>query len=95
MDYDKRLENLEKTVEQDQKYNRDAHSKIYDRLGNLETMSAVTDANYGSIMQQLGRLEVKVEDLVSRPIKRYESLAVTILGGVAMIILGAVLGKII
>lgn len=81
-----RISALEKADEQ----HRNTHKEIFGRVNKLETENAVQNAQYSAIIDKLDslsakhdKLNAKLEDLESKPAKRWESLIAAIAAALA------------
>ncbi len=67
--------------------------KLEDRVRALETRDAVTQTQYANIVTLLAKLEIAIEELKSKPGKRWESVAEKVLMLILAGIVGAVMAQ--
>lgn len=97
-----RISKLEKQVEELSKNNKEAHTKIYDRLDNLNVEHARSDENQKHVMAKLDTMDAKIEktntkldEIMSQPIKRYDNVVTVIITVVVTALLTFVIGQIL
>lgn len=80
-----RITALENTAKQ----NHETHGEIFARVESVEKGHAVLDTSLQNIWTVLKEIQADVREMKSRPIKRYDMIANTILQWAILAILGA------
>ena len=88
------LTRLEQQVKDLQKQNGADHKEIRDRLTILEKEEAVQAVQYRTILDKLDGLTEKVENLESKPGKRWESIVEKAIWAVAAAVIAFLLARI-
>ena len=88
------LTRLEQQVKDLQKQNGADHKEIRDRLTSLEKEEAVQAVQYRTILDKLDGLTEKVENLESKPGKRWESIVEKAIWAVAAAVIAFLLARI-
>lgn len=70
-----RIERLEKRADD----NENTHSKLYDRLRLLDTVSARTDEKLAGIVSTLDRVEKMISEQSEKPAKRWDVVITAII----------------
>ncbi|MCI8346250.1 MAG: hypothetical protein HFJ42_10050 [Clostridia bacterium] len=88
------LTRLEQQLKDLQKQNGADHKEIRDRLTILEKEEAVQAVQYRTILDKLDGLTEKVENLESKPGKRWESIVEKAIWAVAAAVIAFLLARI-
>ena len=88
------LTRLEQQLKDLQKQNGADHKEIRDRLTSLEKEEAVQAVQYRTILDKLDGLTEKVENLESKPGKRWESIVEKAIWAVAAAVIAFLLARI-
>lgn len=73
---------LEKQLVEHREHSRKDHAEMFDRIRMLEIAQAETKTQYGQIMESLGALRADINELKSKPTKRWDAVVDKVLLGV-------------
>lgn len=73
---------LEKQLAEYREHSRKDHVEMFDRIRMLEISQAETKTQYGQIMESLGAVRADINDLKSKPAKRWDTIVDKVLIGV-------------
>lgn len=73
---------LKKQLAEHRENSRKDHADMFDRIRMLEISQAETKTQYGQIMESLGALRADINELKSKPSKRWDAVVDKILLGV-------------
>lgn len=88
---DCKLEDRVRALEEDSRRNQETHKEFFARFERVGENYARIDAQYANIMSTLARLDTAVEELKSKPGKRWESIVAAVIAGVASFVVAWVL----
>jgi len=88
------LTRLEQRVEEMQSKSSDSHREIFQRLNALERSDAVQAEQYRTILDKLGALTGKVDDLEAKPARRWENLVEKAVWAVCAAVIAFLLGRV-
>ncbi len=88
------LQRLEQQVEEFQAQNSSTHREMFQRLNALEKSDAVQEAQYKTILDKLDTLTAKVEELESKPAKRWESMVEKAIWAVCAAVIAFLLARV-
>lgn len=71
-----------KALEEDSARNQATHKEFFGRFEKMATEYARIDAQYATILTTLAKLETAIEDLKSRPARRWDAVIGAIITGV-------------
>lgn len=74
---------LELDVAELRHQNSSSHERLYNRLNEVEKAQGIQETQYSNILEKLTALAAAVEELKSKPAKRWESLVGYALSAVA------------
>lgn len=77
---------LEKQLAEHRENSRKDHADMFDRIRMLEIAQAETKTQYGQIMESLGALRADINELKSKPAKRWDAVIDKVLLGVIGVI---------
>jgi hypothetical protein len=66
-------------LEKDSERNSKQHKEYYDLFKSAEVKQAVTDTTYSQILEKLAALSTKVDELLNKPSKRWETVIASII----------------
>lgn len=85
---------LEKDMNELHKQNSATHERIYERLNELEKQEGIQNVQYENILEKLDQLSGDVNELKTKPAKRWESILEKVIGLFAAGLVGYVLAQI-
>ena len=77
-----KAELIEKQLSEHKENSRKDHAEMFNRIRMLEIAHAETKTQYGQIMESLGALRADINDLKSKPSKRWDTIVDKVLIGV-------------
>lgn len=88
-----RTREVERNVVELRKQNSATHERIYERLNELEKQEGIQNVQYENILEKLDQLSGDVNELKTKPAKRWESILEKVIGLFAAGLVGYVLLK--
>lgn len=80
-----------RTLEEDSKRNQATHKEFFERFEKLGEQHARIDAQYATIMATLVKLETAIEEIKSKPARRWDGIVEKVILGIVAALLGYVL----
>lgn len=84
---------IEQDVSELRRQNSGNHERIFERLGDLEKQEGIQVVQYEHILEKLDKLVLDVNDLKSKPAKRWEGVTEKIIGILVAAIVGFMLAQ--
>lgn len=75
-----RTREVERNVVELRKQNSATHERIYERLNELEKQEGIQNVQYENILEKLDQLSGDVNELKTKPAKRWESILEKVIG---------------
>lgn len=88
------LEYRVKALEEDSRRNQETHREFFSRFEQIGKESARVDAQYANILSTLAKLEATIEELKTKPGKRWDGIVDKLIWAVLAAVLGFVLAQI-
>ncbi len=87
-DFSYRLGVLEEKLEKMDNQNQKTHKEFFDRFEQMGKEYTRIDTQYANILATLAKVEVSIEELKSRPAKRWEAVVAAIISGAVAFLVG-------
>lgn len=84
----------EKKIMELEKHNSSAHERIFDRLGGLEKQEGIQVVQYEHILENLEKLVMDVNELKTKPARRWESVIEKIIEILVAAVVGFMIARI-
>lgn len=88
------LTRLESRFDEYEAQNRSSHQQIYDRLRDVEMSDVKQNEQYSNIEKMLDNITRKVDEIQSKPAKRWETMAMEVIKYVVLAAIGYFLAMI-
>lgn len=85
------LEYRVRRLEEEQERNLGDHKDFYARIEKVDVAQARIDTQYASIMATLGKVEAAIEELKSKPARRWDTIITSVITGVVGFLIAFVL----
>lgn len=79
-----------KSLEEDRERNSNQHKEFYEKFEESRIASATFKEKFDRIMDSLSEIKSDLNELKSKPDKRWEKIISAVIGGVIVIVLGYV-----
>ena len=90
-----RIEELENSLRQMQERQSDRHKEFYERIGELERKTALSENDLNHIKSTVDDMNNNIKTLMEIPGKRYDTIIVCVITAIASAIIGFMLNSIL
>lgn len=90
-----RIEELENSLRQMQERQSDRHKEFYERIGELERKTALSENDLNHIKSTVDEMNNNIKTLMAVPGKRYDTIIVCVITSIVSAVIGFMLSGIL
>lgn len=90
-----RIEELENSLRQTQERQSDRHKEFYERIGELERKTALSENDLNHIKSTVDEMNNNIKTLMAVPGKRYDTIIVCVITAIVGAVIGFMLNGIL